>query len=66
MIDVGVNKKKYAPAEDTIVGDLKKFQSFLYRGFNKDEKYEDMRPVSTQLGRFSVTAETFCRGGFAT
>ena len=58
MIEIGVNEGKYAPAEDTILGDLQRFQSFLRRNFSKHEKYEDMRPVSSQPGRFFTTAKT--------
>ena len=58
MIEAGVNEGKYAPADDTILSDLKKFHSFLYRNFKKHEKYEDMRPVSSQPGRFFATAKT--------
>ena len=58
MIETGVTEGKYEPTEDTILDNLRKFQKFLYINFNKHEKYEDMRPVNSQAGRFFATAKT--------
>ena len=58
MILEGIKDKKYTNTEDTILKDLKNFQSFLYRNFKDHEKYKDMYPTSHQASRFFSTAKT--------
>ena len=58
MILEGIAEKKYSHAEDTILKDLKNFQSFLYRNFRNHEKYKEMYPTSHQAARFFSTAKT--------
>ena len=49
---------KYIETTDDTCNELKRFQDFLYRHFYKHKHYEEMRPRSTQPGRFFPTAKT--------
>ena len=59
MIDDGISQGIYSPTVDTTLSDLKKFQDFVRRNI-KDEydRYEDMRPIPNQPGKFYATAKT--------
>ena len=49
---------KYIETTDNTYNELKRFQDFLYRHFYKHEHYEEMRPRSSQPGRFFATPKT--------
>ena len=44
MMDEGTNYVVYAPINDTTLGDIKLFQSFLYTNFENYENYEKNMP----------------------
>jgi len=58
MITDGITDMKYTRCEDTILKDLKNFQSFLYRNFKNHENYKDIYPSSHQAARFFSSAKT--------
>ena len=59
MIDDGIRQVIYSPTVDTTFSDLKKFHDFLSQNFKrKYDRYEDIRPVSNQLGKIYATAKT--------
>lgn len=58
MVDEGISNKIYAPTDDTILGDLKRFRDFLYRNFNKFDKYDKMLPTSSRPAQLYGTAKT--------
>ena len=58
MLNDGIRKGIYVPTEDTTLRDLKLLQDFLRRNFkDKYDKYEEMRPVSHEPGKFYATAK---------
>ena len=58
MINEGIKQGKYEITTDTTHEDLEKFQSFLYRNFKSHPRYNNMRSVSNQPGRFFETVKT--------
>ena len=42
----------------TALTELKSFQNFIYRNFEKHEKHKEMRPTSSQPARSFATAKT--------
>ena len=58
MVDTGISDGIYTSASDTILSDLKKFNSFLYRNFSKSELYDKMTTSSNQPGQLYGIAKT--------
>ena len=58
MITEGITDMKYTHCDDTILKDLKNFQSFLYRNFKNHENYKEIYPSSHQAARFFSSAKT--------
>ena len=58
LINEGIDEGKYFETVDNTHKDLKRFQDFLYRNLHQHEQYENMRPKSSQPGRFFATAKT--------
>ena len=51
MVNEGITNETYAPATDSTIIDLKKFQDFLRRNFkDKFTYYKDLRTVSNLVG----------------
>ena len=58
MINEGIDEGKNIQNVDNTHKDLKRLQDFLYRNLHQHEQYENMRPKSSQPGRFFATAKT--------
>ena len=58
MINEGIDEGKNIQTVDNTHKDLKRLQDFLYCNLHQHEQYENMRPKSSQPGRFFATAKT--------
>ena len=58
MIDEGISNGTYQEADDDTLGELRRFQDFLYRNFYKYKYYNKMRPDSNRPARLFGTAKT--------
>ena len=58
MIEEGIQNGTYTRTDDNTLTDLKHFQEFLYRHFNKHKDYTKMWPSSNQPAQLYGTAKT--------
>ena len=58
MLQQGISEGKYVKTEDNILKELKSFQWFIYRHFEKSTFYNDIMPSSHQPARFFTSAKT--------
>ena len=60
LINDGISKGAYVIEEnDNTLAELKTFQDFIYSNFKKYEKYNEMKPTSSQPARLFATAKTY-------